>query len=171
MKDDETKYSIEEVPVVGLTASGVKSITLKDDYVVSGHVLSDNLEYLTIITSKDTVKRVKLSEFELSTRARRGLVMIRDVKTNPYRIIKTFIVSNKSFLGIKTSSEIKTIKVTEAPILDRYSTGSNIGIKKIIDAFKLANMEEEASDEPEKIDLKTIDERIMTIDDFLDNIK
>ena len=165
------KYSIEEVPVVGLTASGVKSITLKDDYVVSGHVLSDNLEYLTIITSKDTVKRVKLSEFELSTRARRGLVMIRDVKTNPYRIIKTFIVSNKSFLGIKTSSEIKTIKVTEAPILDRYSTGSNIGIKKIIDAFKLANMEEEASDEPEKIDLKTIDERIMTIDDFLDNIK
>ena len=165
------KYNIEEVPVVGLTASGVKSITLKDDYVVSGHVLSDNLEYLTIITSKDTVKRVKLSEFELSTRARRGLVMIRDVKTNPYRIIKTFIVSNKSFLGIKTSSEIKTIKVTEAPILDRYSTGSNIGIKKIIDAFKLANMEEEASDEPEKIDLKTIDERIMTIDDFLDNIK
>ena len=169
------KYNIDEVPVVGLTASGVKSITLKNDYVVSGTILDENLEYLTVITSKNTIKRVRLSEFELSTRARRGLVMIRDVKTNPYRIIKTFIICNKHNLGIKTKDEIVNIKVTEAPILDRYSTGSNLNIKNIIDVFKIVDLENEEKvvekDIPEKVDLKSIDERIMTIDDFLDNIE
>ncbi|MBR1377467.1 MAG: DNA topoisomerase IV subunit A [Bacilli bacterium] len=169
------RYSIDEVPVVGLSASGVKSISLKNDYVVSGHVFDENLEYLTVITSKNTAKRVRLSEFEVSTRARRGLVMVRDVKTNPYRIIKTFIISNKSIIGIKSLEDIKEIKDTEAPILDRYSTGSNISSKNIVDAFKIANIEKEEKepekDMPEEVDLKSIDERIMTIDDFLDNIE
>ena len=169
------RYSIDEVPVVGLTASGVKSITLKNDYVVSGTIFDENLEYLTVVTSKDTIKRVRLSEFEVSTRARRGLVMVREVKTNPYRIIKTFIVSNKNSLGIKTSDGIKEIKVTEATILDRYSTGSSIGVKGIKDVFNIVGLEstevKEEKDVPEKVDLKTIDERIMTIDDFLDNIE
>nr|MBP3258671.1 DNA topoisomerase IV subunit A [Bacilli bacterium] len=169
------RYSIDEVPVVGLTASGVKSITLKNDYVVSGTIFDENLEYLTVVTSKDTIKRVRLSEFEVSTRARRGLVMVREVKTNPYRIIKTFIISNKNTLGIKTNDGIKEIKVTEATILDRYSTGSSIGVKGIKDVFNVVGLEstevEEEKDIPEKVDLKTIDERIMTIDDFLDNIE
>ena len=167
------KYNIDEVPVVGLTASGVKSITLKNDYVVSGSIINDSFEYLTIVTSKNTIKRVKLSEFEQSARARRGLLMIRDVKTNPYRIVKTFIVSNRSNLGIKTKDEIIYIKDTEAPILDRYSTGSSLNIKNIIDAFKVVTLDKEVKEKEieEKVDLKSIDERIMTIDDFLDNIE
>ncbi len=169
------RYSIDEVPVLGLTASGVKSITLKNDYVVGGHVFDENLEYLTVITSKNTIKRVRLSEFEVGTRARRGLVLIRDVKTNPYRIIKTFIISNRLSIGIKSAEGIKEMKVTEAPILDRYSTGSSTSTKNIVTAFKITSIEECDSkvekDIEEKVDLKSIDERIMTIDDFLDNIE
>ena len=101
--------------------------------------------------------------------------MVRDVKTNPYRIIKTLIVSNKSDIGIKSTNGVSNIKATEATILDRYSTGSSIPYKNITDMFKVAtltnNEPEEDKDMPEKVDLKTIDERIMTIDDFLDNIE
>ena len=168
------RYSIDEVPIVGLTASGVKSITLKNDYVVGGHVFDENLEYITIVTSKNTMKRVRLSDFEVSVRARRGLVLIRDVKTNPYRIVKTLIISNRDNFGVKCSDGIKEFKVTEAPILDRYSTGSNMNVKNITDVFKTVVLEKEESkpekDIEEKVDLKSIDERIMTIDDFLDNI-
>ena len=52
--------------------------------------------------NKGCGKRVKLSEFEKSTRARRGLMIVREVKTSPYKIVKTFAVDSKNYLGIKT---------------------------------------------------------------------
>ena len=45
-----------------------------------------------IIVSNNTGKRVKLSEFERLSRARKGVLLIRDVKTNPYYVLTTFIV-------------------------------------------------------------------------------
>ena len=124
---------------------------------------------------KGTGKRCKLSEFEKSTRARRGLMLVREVKTSPYRIVKTFALDVKNYIGIKTS-EIKEIKLTELSILDRYSTGNNISKEKIQDVYEVVNLvkkDEEVEtliiDEPQKpkISLKEIDERLMTIDDYI----
>jgi topoisomerase-4 subunit A len=133
--------------------------------------LYDDEEYLTIITNKQTGKRIKLSEFELMTRARKGIQVIRDVKTNPYRILKTFIENGSCFIGLKTNTEIKEIKSTELPIADRYSTGTAISNQKLISVFKIISLEktEIIEEEPEPITLQSVDERIMTIDDFLDN--
>ena len=39
----------------------------------------DDYEYLTVITNKNTAKRVKLTEFSLSSRARRGSKIIKEV--------------------------------------------------------------------------------------------
>ena len=54
-------YKTEEIPVTGLKASGVKAINLKNDTVVSGHLYSNDMEYLTVITKKNTGKRIKLN--------------------------------------------------------------------------------------------------------------
>lgn len=171
-------FKVNEIPIIGIKAAGVKGISLKDDEVVSINNFSyDQDEYLTVITDKSTGKRIKLSEFELSTRARKGLLIIREVKTNPYRVIKTFITDNKNHLGLKTSI-ITEIKVTELPILDRYSTGKEIIKKLIQDVFidqeliKRENQREKKKEEEsiqikEKIDLEEIDNRLLTIDDFL----
>lgn len=170
-------YDVNEIPVVGLRTSGVKSINLKDDYVVGvSNFDAETCEYITVITDKGTGKRIKLSDFEKTSRAKRGLLILREVKTNPYRIIKTFILTNKDFVGLK-NSEIKTIKSTEIPILDRYSTGSQISKKALETAFvnveltKKDEMVEEVKIAPEKeikkVSLKEIDDRLMTIDDFL----
>ena len=61
--------------------------------------------------------------------------------------------------------------------MDRYSTGSQISKKEIVDAFivkEITNkddyfkiIEEDDVPKKEKIDLKSIDDRLMTIDDFL----
>ena len=75
------------------------------------------------------------------------------------------------------NSEIKIIKSTEIPILDRYSTGSQISKKSLETAFinvelvKKEDITEEVVIMPEteikKVSLKEIDDRLMTIDDFL----
>ena len=171
------RYSIDEVPISGRSASGVKAISLKNDVVVCGDVFSLE-EYISIITNKNTGKRVKLSEFERISRARKGIQIIRDVKTNPYCILKSFITNSKNNLGLKFKEDIEFIKLTELPIADRYSTGTSLSKFDILDAFIEKKLEKEDNSkkilEEEKdkndIDLDNIDERIMTIDDFLDNI-
>ncbi len=165
-------FSKEEIPIVGIKASGVKAINLKDDTVVS--VINFNVdanEYLAIITDKGTGKRVKLKDFEKSSRARRGLMIIRDVKTNPYYVIKVLMPINKDHIGIK-NGDITLIKPTELPIADRYSTGSTINKKGLTNAFLYKTLEKPMEKEdniPKKdqVSLEDIDKRLMTIDDFL----
>ena len=168
-------YKTEEIPVVGVKAGGVKAITLKNDYVVNGMLYDDNLEYLTIITDKKTAKRVKLSEFEMTSRARRGIQAIREVKTNPYYIISAFIIYYKESLNIKTLTEVLDLKLTEISIADRHSTGSIIAKNKIIDVYLNANLQENNNEvkkiEKENISLEEIDKKMITIDDFLNNLE
>ena len=167
-------FDINDIPMVGLKTSGVKSINLKDDSVVSVNNFNE-LDYISIIMNKGCGKRVKLSEFEKSSRARRGLMIVREVKTSPYKIVKTFTIDSKNYLGIKTD-EINEIKLTELSIMDRYSTGSIITKKKIVDAFPVCNLvkkgdnsDAELTKEVEKprVSLKEIDERLLTIDDYI----
>ena len=167
-------FDITDIPLLGLKTGGVKSINLKDDFVVSINNFG-NIDYISIIMDKGTGKRVKISEFEKSTRARRGLMLVREVKTSPYKIIKTFGIDSKNYIGIKTS-ELREIKLTELSIMDRYSTGNNLTKEKIVDAFEIINLVKK-DDEIETLiiddvaksrtSLKEIDERLMTIDDYI----
>ena len=168
-------FDITDIPIVGLKTSGVKSINLKDDLVVSINNFGVEEEYITIITEKGTAKRVKLEEFEKSARARRGLMIIKTVKSNPYKIIKTFVIDSKEYIGIKTD-EIEEFKLTNISIMDRYSTGGTITKKKINDAYviqrlltKKDKIEVNISNKEEKVrpSLKQIDEELLTIDDFI----
>lgn len=181
-------FKTEEVPIVGVKAAGVKAMKLKDDHLVSiNQYCPTDAEYISIITDKGTGKRVHLSEFELSTRARRGLLVLREVKSNPYHVVKTFITDSKNYIGIK-NGEINTLKLTELNILDRYSIGGQISKHDVVDSFLIATLkrrelsqeeiempsvekkeikEEKCGFKKDRVSLKEIDDRLMTIDDFL----
>ena len=174
------RYSLDEVGIIGPKASGVKGIGLKDDYVISANVFSGNDNFICIITEKGTGKRVRINEFEKTSRGRKGIQLIRDVKTNPYYILNTFICDKCDFI-IKIGNDFDKIKSTNLPIMDRYSTGSSISKKNIEDIFKEVNLidsnnynkKNKETKEIETIDIKLdeIDEQILTIDDFLDDFK
>ena len=173
-------YSTSEIPIVGLKTSGVKAINLKDDEVVGvSNFSSLECEYVTVITDKKTGKRIKLNEFDKSSRARRGLLLLREVKTNPYKALKVFVNPNRTSLGIKNEN-MDIIKDTELPIMDRYSTGSVISKKLIMDVYVVKTLEKikefnkteveienKPKEEKKQVSLKEIDDRLMTIDDFL----
>ena len=177
------RFLINEVAPTGIKSAGIKAINIKEDYVVSANMFDDTDEYISVITSKSTGKRVRLSEFETMNRARKGTLIIRDVKTNPYYILKTFILNHKDSLVLKIGGDYKEIKVTELPIMDRYSTGSSLSkanIKNVLECAKIIDKEENKKenlseqDEPEVVEdisLEHVDEKIMTIDDFLDGFK
>ena len=177
------RFLINEVAPTGIKSAGIKAINIKDDFVVSANMFDENDEYISVITSKSTGKRVRLSEFETMNRARKGTLIIRDVKTNPYYILKTFILNHKDSLVLKIGGDYKEIKVTELPIMDRYSTGSSLSkanIKNVLECAKVIDKEQNKKEElleqsksevVEDISLEHVDEKIMTIDDFLDDFK
>ena len=167
-------YKTEEIPVSGLKTSGVKAINLKDDTVVSACLYQDE-SYILVLTSKGTFKRVKLNEFELTSRARRGVQMVREVKTNPYHVVKVILLDQKEEIGIVTLEDIFYKKQSEFSILDRHSTGTSITKETIEDIFLKSKVQEKQTiqkqEEIEILDLDEIDKKIYTIEDFLDNIE
>lgn len=171
-------YGTSEIPVLGLKASGVKAINLKeDDTVIGGHVYS-NCEYLSLITDKGHGKRVRILEIPITSRAKRGIQLIREVKSNLNRIISSYTVDSKKIISVKTEKEEFAIKLNSLPIVDRNSIGSSIVKEKILETYLIGDEiislkeKEEIIEEVKEsnIDLKQIDEKILTIDDFLDDI-
>ena len=149
-------FDINEVPVSGIKSSGVKAINLKDDNVVSAFLFDKRLEYVTIFTDKNTAKRVRLTEFEKSSRARRGLLLLREVKSNPYKILKVFITENKGYFGFKLDDlSLEEIKNTEIAISDRYKTGSGISKSDVLDVYLVKTLEQ--YEEIEEVDEENIE--------------
>ncbi|MFF2445776.1 DNA topoisomerase IV subunit A [Neobacillus sp. NPDC058068] len=119
----------EEISIVGVRAAGVKGINLKDsDFVVGGKILTlDKNETIVIATQRGAVKRMKLKEFEKATRAKRGVVILRELKANPHRITGFVIAADEDVLYIQTDKGyIEVLKTAEIHFSDRYSNGSFI---------------------------------------------
>lgn len=179
-----------EIPIVGAKASGVKGINVKDDYVVTCMSPESYDEYITVFTNKNTSKRIKISELDTMSRAKKGSTLIKKVKSTNYKITNAISVNNRDIISIKTDGDFKEIKTTELPIMDLSSTGSTISKTTIEDSFKVAELverkielnineetnkklQEEKSDVKEEIDLPKTKEEVqeLTIDNFLDDFK
>jgi topoisomerase-4 subunit A len=119
----------EEISIVGARAAGVKGINLKDDdFVIGGRIIhSDSNETIVISTQRGAVKRMKLKEFEKATRAKRGVVILRELKFNPHRITGFVIVKEQDVIYLQTEKgHIETLNTVDIHFSDRYSNGSFI---------------------------------------------
>lgn len=123
------RYDISEIPTSGAKAVGVKSANLKkDDYIVN-YVLVDSkyidLMHVGLITQRGAFKQFKLKLVNKVSRAKRGVLVLRELKTKPHRIAALVPYAQDHVLHITTSSDrhIK-IQTNEYPLGDRYSNGS-----------------------------------------------
>lgn len=117
----------EEVNIVGPRAAGVKGINLKeDDYVINGKVLEQHEKSdIIIVTQRGAIKKMRSTELDLAARAKRGVVMLRELKANPHKIIFFTLAGDQDELTLRTDKGIQeTIKLAEIRVNDRYSNGS-----------------------------------------------
>lgn len=121
------RFPMEELPMTGVKTAGVKGIIVKEgEYLAAVALLDPKLEQeLIIVTQRGAVKRMLLSELELGNRAKRGVVILKELKSNPHRIYTILVVSFKNSITIETEKGIQeTIPVTALTRADRYSNGS-----------------------------------------------
>ena len=123
------RYDISEIPTSGAKAVGVKSANLKkDDYIVN-YVLVDSkyidLMHVGLITQRGAFKQFKLKLVNKVSRAKRGVLVLRELKTKPHRIAALVPYAQDHVLHITTSSDRHVkIQTNEYPLGDRYSNGS-----------------------------------------------
>ncbi|HEP1440065.1 TPA: DNA topoisomerase IV subunit A [Streptococcus pyogenes] len=79
------RFSSQEVPIQGLKSVGVKGINLKnDDSLASAFAVTSNSFF--VLTQRGSLKRMAVDDIPQTSRANRGLLVLRELKTKPHRV-------------------------------------------------------------------------------------
>lgn len=123
------RYDVSEIPESGAKAAGVKSVNLKDDDFVVSYILVDpqylNLVRVGLVTQRGAFKQFKVKLINKVSRAKRGVLVLRELKNNPHRIVAVASYGQDHELTITTSSKRRIkLETNDYPLGDRYSNGS-----------------------------------------------
>ena len=148
------RYELSEIPVVGTVASGVKAINLrKEDFVAGAMVYS--LEHKVVsaflTTQRGAVKRFNVLEISMLTRAKRGLMVLRELKAKPHRVVfmDGEISSTSEYTIVAANGETKVVRPMDLTLVDRTSNGSallgeNDGeVKAVLENFDYSSLTEQ----------------------------
>ncbi|OBY98387.1 DNA topoisomerase IV subunit A [Streptococcus dysgalactiae subsp. equisimilis] len=79
------RFSSQDVPIQGLKSSGVKGINLKnEDKLVSAFSGTSNSFF--VLTQRGSLKRMAVDDIPQTSRANRGLLVLRELKAKPHRV-------------------------------------------------------------------------------------
>lgn len=123
------RYKTDEVPTSGARAVGVKSVNLKDNDYVVGYILvkPEQVDQVKVglITQRGAFKQFELNLVNVVTRAKRGVLVLRELKSKPHRINAITWYGQDHDLILTTSSDRQlTLNTNEFPLGDRYTNGS-----------------------------------------------
>lgn len=122
------RFPLSELAVTGIRTGGVRGIHLKpEDELAAFEIITQETKNIFLATQRGTVKRMNIGEFETQTRALRGLMVLKELKSNPYRVVDVKIVSNDMQFVLLTT---KDQKIEVDPMLlknvTRQSNGSSV---------------------------------------------
>lgn len=100
------RFNIEEVPVVGAKAAGVKAMNLKEDDVLQAAFICNTSSFY-LLTQRGSLKRVSTEEIPATSRAKRGLQVLRELKNKPHRVFLAGAVAEQGFVGDLFSTEVE----------------------------------------------------------------
>ncbi|WP_153722428.1 DNA topoisomerase IV subunit A [Sporosarcina cascadiensis] len=122
------RFSLTELSITGIRTGGVKGINLKpEDELAAFIVVTEKTKNIFVATQRGSVKRMNVAEFETAARALRGVTVLKELKTNPYRIVDARTVNEDEQFILLTAKDQKieidpmTLKNT-----NRQSTGSAV---------------------------------------------
>ena len=99
------RFNIEEVPVVGAKAAGVKAMNLKEDDILQSAFICNTSSFY-LLTQRGSLKRVSIDEIPATSRAKRGLQVLRELKNKPHRVFLAGAVVEQGFVGDLFSTEV-----------------------------------------------------------------
>ena len=120
------RYAVDEVSINGARTTGVRAMDLRDDdEIVNLALVADN-DTIALITQRGGFKRLAMKEISVTSRARRGVIVLRELKRDPHRVVDFMTIpAGNPPLEIRTSRErTHDVLPMEHPLSGRYSNGS-----------------------------------------------
>lgn len=123
------RYELNEVPIVGTVASGVKAINLRKDDVVVGALIYESTDKpmsIFLATQRGAVKRFNAHEVSMLTRAKRGLMVLRELKSKPHRVVYVdgLVTSQSHYTLVMANGQGQDVRAMDLSLVDRTSNGS-----------------------------------------------
>lgn len=120
-----TRYQLNQIPIQGLSAAGVKSMNLQqDDVIVDGGVLR-NQSQLIILCEDGQAKRIKLDEINQTGRPARGVLVAKKNKSNPNIISQAYVGDINDVLAIYTIENEQTF-IKDVKLMTTSQTYSKV---------------------------------------------
>ncbi|MDE1548442.1 DNA topoisomerase IV subunit A [Jeotgalibaca caeni] len=124
------RYPLEEVSQTGIRTSGVKAINLKAEDKVVGAALFDEEDEkypIFVVTQRGNAKRFRSGEVPRLGRAKRGLLLIKELKANPHRIVYMDAAPElDTIYEVRTTrGQNKELISKTIPFSARYTNGSS----------------------------------------------
>ena len=169
-------FETAQIPEVGPKASGVKAMNLSDSNIISSMQINDSDEYINVFTNQNTAKRVKINEFIMLTRNKKGKEILKKNKTKDYKVISAYPSNSKTINVVKFIDDIGEIKNSDIPIMDINSFGSNYTklkvstVKAKYEIIKANDRVIEIKTEENNISLSKEEEQL-SFEDFTNNFK
>ena len=137
---------------------------------------------------------MRFNEIDMGTRGNRGLMFMKEIKSNPSHVVKVYVENKDTKIHLVTDNYDKDVRLVDISIMDRYSNGSYV-VKDKVNSSYIDISEPLSKDDfenleyvPEKCEkkveqaqlsfdmlnkesLKSIDDRMVIINNFLDNIE
>ncbi|MGQ7395329.1 DNA topoisomerase IV subunit A [Streptococcus suis] len=118
------RFNIEEVSVIGAKAAGVKAVNLKDDDTVASVFIS-NTSSIYLLTQRGSLKRMATDDIPVTSRAKRGLQVLRELKTKPHRVFAAGPVWEENS-GVALDLFTSEVETTDQQILVITSTTGQV---------------------------------------------
>jgi topoisomerase-4 subunit A len=132
------RFNVSEIPVVGAKAAGVKAMNLKvGDSVKAAFFVQTDSWYL--LTQRGFIKRVKSDDIPETSRANRGLQVLRPLKNNPHTVfaagsvINTGKVPLSETVDLFSSAEVENTTDDKSQILEVISDLGKVYLTELTD--------------------------------------
>lgn len=120
------RYSQNQVPSVQCKSKGVKAmnLTATDAIAYACRLIKDS-DYVTILSDKGTVKRIRANDITRTNRPVRGELIAKKVKSNPQKV--RYLVTGSVYDSFDIlNGAAKTIMFKDVPIMAKDATFSSV---------------------------------------------
>ncbi|MCR5786294.1 MAG: DNA topoisomerase IV subunit A [Acholeplasmatales bacterium] len=81
------RFRASDVSLYGKNAQGIRAMKIHDKETLAGALYANKNDDLLLLTSRGTLKRIKVEDLVISKRGRAGERQIKKVKSNPFNLV------------------------------------------------------------------------------------
>ena len=118
------RYPVSLIPETSPRSKGVKAMNLVDDEIACACTCHNDTSFLIAFSEQCHVKRIRLSDIDITGRPTKGSMICKKVKSNPYHIKHIFLMDMNDDITIL--SDVKhSLVVKDISLMNKEATFSS----------------------------------------------